>query len=99
MTEKLSPGRALSVRVSVCLYGFLEAAVFDRFLLNLNYIVNTKIWDDTFLRFLKFYSNDVITAFLQFLVGPLSRLSAIFFKLTHFDLQLNTLGLQTSSFG
>ena len=67
MTEYFSPGWALSVRVSVCLcvclYGSLEAAVFDRFLLNFNYIVLTKIWVDTFLRFWKFCSYDVITAF------------------------------------
>ena len=82
MTEYLSPGRPLSVRVCVCvsvcmcvcLSGSLEAAIFDRFLWNFNYIVLTKIWDDTFLRFWKCCSDDVLMAFSRFFVGVLSRL-------------------------
>ena len=64
----------LCVCMYVCLSGSLEAAIFDRFLWNFNYMVLTKIWDDTFLRFWKFCSNDVITAFSRFFVGALSRL-------------------------
>ena len=64
----------LCVCVSVCQSGSLKATIFGRFLWNLEHMIITEIWDDTFLIFWKFCSNDVITATSRFFVGVLSRL-------------------------
>ena len=77
-TEYVVPGRSLSVRLSVCLWSSLISTIFDRFCWNLDHIVLTKIWDDTFLKFSKFCFDDVITAILLFFNAALSHLQFLF---------------------
>ena len=60
----LSPGRALSVCVYVCLSQPFIWTLFGRFWWNLDHMILTRFWDDTFLRFWKCWSDDVIAAIL-----------------------------------
>ena len=62
------------VRACVCLYGPLISTFLVRFCWNLDHIVLTKIWHDTFLKFWQFCFDDVITVFLLFSNAALSRL-------------------------
>ena len=83
----------LSVCLSVCVYLSqpLISKILGRFRWNLDHITLTKIWDDTFLKFLKFWFDDVISAFfVRFWVrhSNVFDFCAIFFKLIHFVLQL-----------
>ena len=67
----------LSVCVSVCLSRPLISTILGRFWWNLDHMILTKIWDDTFLKFWNFWFDDVITAFLYvFQCGTLT--SSIF---------------------
>ena len=70
MTEYFSPERAMSVRVYVCMCVCVCLSqpfiwrLFGRFCCNLNHMILTRFWDDTFLRFWKCWSDDVIAAIL-----------------------------------
>ena len=81
-----------SVCVCVCLSQPLISTILGRFWWNLDHMILTKIWDDTFLKFWKFCFDDVITAFfLLFCNAALSCLQLLFkflqtwssFSLTH----------------
>ena len=74
LLNMLSPGRSLSVRLCVCLSQPFIWTLLDRFRWNLDHMILTKIWDDTFLKFWKCCLNDVITAILMFYDVALSRL-------------------------
>ena len=62
------------VCVCVCLSQPFIWTLWDRFRWNLDHMILTKIWDDTFLKFWKCCLNDVITAFLMFYDEALSHL-------------------------
>ena len=62
------------VCVSVCLSQPFIWTLFGRFWWNLDHMILTKIWDDTFLKFWKCCLNDVITAFFMFYDWALSHL-------------------------
>ena len=64
----------LCVCLSVCLYAPFIWTLLDRFRWNLDHMILTKIWDETFLKFWKCCLNDVITAFLMFYDEALSHL-------------------------
>ena len=77
----LTPGMryvCVSVCLSVCLSVRLSqhfiATPLDRFQRNFTESILSKIWDDTFLIFWKFWFDDVITAFLMISFTALSRL-------------------------
>ena len=76
ITEYVVPGTSpvcASVCLCVCLSHFIWT-LWDRFRWNLDHMILTKIWDETFLKFWKCCLNDVITAFLMFYDGALSHL-------------------------
>ena len=64
MTEYSSPERALSVRVCVCLSQPFIWKLYGRFWWNLDHMILSKIWDDTFFKFLICCFDDVIAAIL-----------------------------------
>ena len=64
----------MSVCVSVCVSQHFIATPLDRFQRNFTESILSKIWDDTFLIFWKFWFDDVITAFLMISFTALSRL-------------------------
>ena len=64
----------LCVCVSVCLWQPFIWTPLGRFWWNLDHMILSKIWDETFLKFLKCCLDDVITANLRLFDGALSRL-------------------------
>ena len=81
ITEYVVPGAipvcasvCLCVCLSVCLYAPFIWTLLDRCWWNLDHMILSKIWDETFLRFWKCYLDDVITAILMLFDGALSRL-------------------------
>ena len=64
----------LCVHVCVCLSQPFIWTILDRFRLNLDHMILTKNWDDTFLKVWKCCLNDVTTAILRLFDGALSHL-------------------------